>query len=46
MNGKVALDTNIAIALLNGEAGVVDRLQNATQLFLPLPVVANCFSVL
>lgn len=41
MSGKVALDTNIAIAVLNGEPTVIDKLQNASQIFLPLPVVGE-----
>ena len=41
MNGKVALDTNIAIAVLNAEKDVVEKLRNATQIFLPLPVVGE-----
>lgn len=41
MNGKFALDTNIAIAVLNGEPAVVDKLRNTTQVFLPLPVVGE-----
>jgi tRNA(fMet)-specific endonuclease VapC len=41
MNGKFALDTNIAIAVLNGEPAVVDKLRNAAQVFLPLPVVGE-----
>ncbi|MFY9270499.1 MAG: type II toxin-antitoxin system VapC family toxin [Candidatus Manganitrophaceae bacterium] len=41
MSGKVALDTNIAIAVLNGETVVADKLQNAGQIFLPLPVVGE-----
>ena len=41
MNGKVALDTNVAIATLNGEIGVINKLRNATQVFLPLPVIGE-----
>ncbi len=41
MSGKVALDTNIAIAALNGETVVINKLQNADQIFLPLPVVGE-----
>lgn len=41
MSGKVALDTNIAIAALNGEPAVINKLQNADQIFLPLPVVGE-----
>ncbi len=41
MNGKFALDTNIAIAALNGEPAVVDKLRNTTKVFLPLPVVGE-----
>lgn len=43
MNGKVALDTNIAIAVLNGEMRVAEKLQNAGRIFLPLPVVGELF---
>ncbi len=41
MNGKVALDTNIAIAALNGETRVINKLQNAAQVFLSVPVVGE-----
>lgn len=41
MGGKVALDTNIAIAVLNGERVVADKLQNAGRILLPLPVVGE-----
>jgi len=41
VNGKVALDTNIAIAALKGETGVIKKLRNTTQIFLPLPVVGE-----
>ena len=41
MNGKVAMDTNAAIAALNGETGVINKLRNATQVFLPLPVIGE-----
>jgi len=41
MNGKFALDTNIAIAVLNGEQAVVNKLRNVAQVFLPLPVVGE-----
>lgn len=41
MSGKVALDTNIAIAALNGEPAVINKLQNLSQIFLPLPVVGE-----
>ncbi len=43
MNGNVALDTNIAIAVLKGETGVAEKLQNAGRIFLPLPVVGELF---
>ncbi len=43
MNGKVALDTNIAIAVLKGETGVAEKLQNAGRILLPLPVVGELF---
>lgn len=41
MNGKVALDTNTAIAVLNGETAVINKLNNVIQVFLPLPVVGE-----
>ena len=41
MNGKVGLDTNIAIAALNGETGIINKLRDATQVCLPLPVVGE-----
>ncbi len=41
MNGKVALDTNAAIAVLNGETAVISKLKNVIQVFLPLPVVGE-----
>jgi len=41
MNGKVALDTNTAIAALNGDTVVVSRIQDADQIFLPLPVIGE-----
>ncbi len=41
MNGKVALDTNVAIAVLNGEETVVTRLRSHSGLCLPLPVVGE-----
>lgn len=41
MNGDVALDTNTAIAVLNGETVAVDKLQNASRVYLPLPVVGE-----
>jgi tRNA(fMet)-specific endonuclease VapC len=41
MNGSVALDTNTAIAILNGEKIAIDKLQNRNRIFLPLPVVGE-----
>lgn len=41
MNGNLALDTNTAIAALNGEVAVVNKLQDVIQAFLPLPVVGE-----
>jgi len=41
MNGKVALATNTAIAALNGDTVVVSRIQDADQIFLPLPVIGE-----
>jgi tRNA(fMet)-specific endonuclease VapC len=41
MNGKVALDTNAAIAVLNGETSVIKKLKNVVQVLLPLPVVGE-----
>ena len=41
MNGNVALDTNAAISILNGEEHVIARTRHQTQVYLPLPVVGE-----
>ena len=41
MGGSVALDTSVAIAALNGEPSVVERLRNTSRICLPLPVVGE-----
>lgn len=46
MNGNLALDTNTAIAALNGEVAVVNKLQDVIQVFLPLPVVGEILKCL
>lgn len=41
MGGSVALDTSVAIAALNGDPSVVEKLRNASRICLPLPVVGE-----
>ena len=41
MSGSVALDTSVAIAALNGDPAVVEKLRNASRICLPLPVVGE-----
>ena len=40
-SGRYALDTNVAIALLNGEPAVVARWQAADEVVLPAPVLGE-----
>lgn len=41
MNGRYLLDTNIAIAVLNGEATAVSRWHAEPEVLLPAPVLAE-----
>jgi tRNA(fMet)-specific endonuclease VapC len=43
MNGKYALDTNIVIALIDGEIAVRERVVQAEQVFIPAPVLGELF---
>jgi predicted nucleic acid-binding protein len=43
MNGKVALDTNIAIAVLNGDPAVVPILREHSSVCLPHPVLGELY---
>lgn len=41
MAGRYAVDTNVAIALLNGEPGLVQRFNDADEILLPIPVLGE-----
>lgn len=41
MNGNMALDTNAAIALLNGEERLIVKIRHQARVYLPLPVVGE-----
>jgi tRNA(fMet)-specific endonuclease VapC len=41
MNGRYALDTNVIIALMDGDAAVRDRIVAAEEVFVPSPVLGE-----
>ena len=43
MNGKYALDTTAVIALFAGEAGLIGRLREAEEIFLPSVVLGELY---
>jgi tRNA(fMet)-specific endonuclease VapC len=43
MNGRYALDTNIVIALIDGDTSVRDRIATADEIFLPSPVLGELY---
>jgi tRNA(fMet)-specific endonuclease VapC len=43
VDGRYLLDTNIVIALLNGDAGVLFHLDGASEVFVPAVVIGELF---
>ena len=43
MNGRYLLDTNIVIALLNGDPGVLVHLESASEVFVPAVALGELF---
>ena len=43
MNGKYLLDTNIVIAILAGETGVLERLVECDEVFVPIVVLGELY---
>jgi hypothetical protein len=43
LSGRFLLDTNIVIALLQGEAAVVSHLEHAQEVFIPAVVLGELF---
>ena len=43
MDGRYLLDTNIVIALLNGDAGVLTNLSSASEVFVPAVALGELF---
>jgi len=43
MNGKYLLDTNIVIAILAGETGVLERLLECDEVFVPIVVLGELY---
>ncbi len=41
MNGKVALDTSVAIRFLNGDVAIVEQVLTLPEIFLPMVVVGE-----
>jgi tRNA(fMet)-specific endonuclease VapC len=43
VNGRYALDTNIVIALIDGDVSVRDRILSADEIFIPAPVIGELY---
>ncbi len=43
MNGRFVLDTNVVIALMRGDIGVVQRLSQVDEVFIPSIVLGELY---